>query len=102
LKCVPEGNEPIDYFKLLVTDSIFDLIVEEINAYALDIFLNQTHKSSRINNWVDTNRKDMDIFVGLLFYMGTITHIFCFPFGKPVDFSTFRVFVSIRVVTDSC
>lgn len=72
LKCVTEGNEPIDYFKLLVTDSFFDLIVEETNAYALDIFLNQTHESSRINNWVDTNRKEMEIFVGLLFHMGTI------------------------------
>ncbi|XP_025190988.1 piggyBac transposable element-derived protein 4-like [Melanaphis sacchari] len=72
LKCVPEGNAPIDYFRLLVTDSFFDLLVEETNAYALDIFLNQTHESARINNWVDTNRKEMEIFIGLLFHMGTI------------------------------
>lgn len=48
LKCVPEGKEPIDYFKLLVTDSFFDLLVEETNAYAIDIFLNQTHENARI------------------------------------------------------
>jgi hypothetical protein len=72
LKCVPERNAPIDYFRLLVTDSFFDLLVEETNAYALDIFFNQKHESSRINNLVNTNRKEMEIFIGLLFHMGTI------------------------------
>lgn len=72
LKCIPEGSEPIDYFNFLVTDVFFDVIVEETNAYALEIFLNQTSDSSRITYWVDTNKEELKIFFGLLFHMGTI------------------------------
>lgn len=46
---------------------IFDLIVEETNVYALEIFLNQTCESSRNTYWVDTNREDLNIFFVLLF-----------------------------------
>lgn len=72
LKCMPKGNKPIDYFNFLVTDEFFDLIVEETNAYALEIFLNRTNENARINCWVDTNRAELKIFFGLFFHMGTI------------------------------
>lgn len=40
LKCLPNGDQPIDYFNLLVTDELLDILVEETNIYAIEIFLN--------------------------------------------------------------
>ncbi|VVC28111.1 PiggyBac transposable element-derived protein [Cinara cedri] len=72
LKCLPNGDNPIDYFNLLVTDKLLDILVEETNNYAIEIFLNTVTDNSRISDWVDTNRLEMKTFLSLLFHMGTI------------------------------
>lgn len=38
---IPEGNEPVDYFKLIFNDEIINLIVTETNRYAEEIFLRE-------------------------------------------------------------
>jgi len=72
LKCLPNGDKPIDYFNLLVTDELLDILVDETNIYAIEIFLNSVSDKSRISNWVNTNRLEMKTFLSLLFHMGTI------------------------------
>lgn len=70
-KSLPNGDKPIYYFNLLVTDELLDILVEETNIYAKEIFLNTVSDKARIYNWVDTNRVEMKIFLSLLFHMGT-------------------------------
>lgn len=73
LKIFPQGNEPIDYFNLLFDDRLFELIVNETNKYAVQVFLSGSGgSSSRITAWKDTNIQEMKLFIGLLFHTGTI------------------------------
>ncbi|KAK9710650.1 hypothetical protein QE152_g25904 [Popillia japonica] len=48
LKAQPGGDDPINYFDLLVTDEFYDLVVEETNAYAEEVFLSTNFEQSRI------------------------------------------------------
>ena len=73
LKVFPQGNEPIDYFNLLFDDRLFELIVNETNKNAVQVFLSGSGSStSRINEWKDTNIHEMKIFIGLLFHTGLL------------------------------
>jgi len=73
LKVFPQGNDPIDYFNLLFDDRLFELIVNETNKYAVQVFLSGSGgPSSRISTWKDTNIPEMKLFIGLLFHNGTI------------------------------
>jgi len=72
LKYIPEGDQPIDYFNFLFTDKLLDLLVEETNAYAVDILLSTTSNNARISTWFDTNKSEMKLFFSLIFLMGTI------------------------------
>ncbi|KAL4091170.1 hypothetical protein QTP88_025907 [Uroleucon formosanum] len=72
LKCLPNGDRPIDYFNLLATNKLLDILIDETNIYAIEIFLNSVSGKSRTSNWVNTNRLEMKTFLSLLFHMGTI------------------------------
>lgn len=73
LKTRPLGEKPIDYFSMLFTDELIDLIVQETNLYAVEIFLASSGSlSSRISQWKDTTIEEMKIFLALLFHTGTI------------------------------
>lgn len=52
LKCLPNGDKPIDYFNWLVTDELLDLLVEENNIYATDIFLDTVSDKAKICEWI--------------------------------------------------
>ncbi|KAL4104628.1 hypothetical protein QTP88_019922 [Uroleucon formosanum] len=71
IKYIPE-DQPIDYFNFLFADELLDLLVEETNAYAVDILLSTTSNNARISTWFDTNKSEMKLFFSLLFHMGTI------------------------------
>lgn len=64
LKFLPKNDRPIDYinFLFLFTDELLDLIVEETNAYALEIFFKTSHQNATISNWVDTNKLEIKTF----------------------------------------
>jgi len=50
LKTRPLGNKPIDYFSMLFTDDFIELIVQETNLYAVEIFISTAgNLSSRIS-----------------------------------------------------
>lgn len=80
LDCMPDPpqllkslfNGSLDYFNLLISDELLDIIIEETNFYALDIFLNTVPDKARISEWVNTDRLEMKTFLSLLFHMGII------------------------------
>lgn len=67
LKCIPEGNQPINYFNFLFSDELLDHLVKETNAYAVDIFLTTASVNARICHWIDTNRSELKIFFHYFF-----------------------------------
>ncbi|KAL4132042.1 hypothetical protein QTP88_009263 [Uroleucon formosanum] len=72
LKVQPEGDQPIDFFNLLLTSDFYSLVVKETNNYAADLYMNRSSDKSRISNWVDVDIDELKIFFGLLFHTGTI------------------------------
>jgi hypothetical protein len=72
LKIRPDGDQPIDFLNLLLNDDFYDLVVTETNNYAADLFLSRSSDKSRINAWVDVNKNELKVFLGLLFHTGTI------------------------------
>lgn len=73
LKTRTPGNNPIDYLSMLFTDKLIELIVQETNLYAVEIFLASSgNLTSRISQWKDTSVEEMKIFLALLFHTGTI------------------------------
>ncbi|XP_050518489.1 piggyBac transposable element-derived protein 4-like, partial [Diabrotica virgifera virgifera] len=67
------GNQPIDYFRHLLTDKFIDYIVSEINEYAIEIFLGPKIKQkSRITEWKELTNEEFLVFIGLILHMGTI------------------------------
>lgn len=67
------GTRPWDYFNLLVHQEFLDLIVEQTNVYAEEVFLSKADKiRSRISNWKPLTVQELKIFLGLTLHMGTI------------------------------
>lgn len=67
------GDKPVDYFNLLVTDEFYELIVEESNRYAEEVYLSKVnYVRSRISNWRPMTVPELKIFFGLTLHMGTI------------------------------
>lgn len=59
---------------MLVDDHFYEMIAEETNAYAVDVFLSEkTSPSSRITRWHNVTPEELRIFFGVLLHMGTIT-----------------------------
>ncbi|KAG5881484.1 hypothetical protein JTB14_026541 [Gonioctena quinquepunctata] len=71
---IPGEGRPIDFFTLLADDEFFDLLVNETNAYAELVLLNDPNPrpQSRISLWKPVDRQEMTVFLGLLFHMGII------------------------------
>lgn len=72
LKIKPDGDQPIDFFNLLITSDFLDLVVRETNNYAADLFLNRSSNKSRIMKWTDLDKNELKVFLGLLLHTGTI------------------------------
>jgi len=71
LKIQPNGHEPIDYFDLLESDDIYELIVKETNLYAIEV-LSVSSDKSRITNWKDITTDELKVLLGILYHTGTI------------------------------
>lgn len=69
----PPENEPISYFRHILTDSFIEKVVEETNVYAVEVFLSEkTKEKSRVIAWKETTSDELLIFLGLLLHMGHI------------------------------
>jgi len=72
LKINPDGDQPIDFFNLLLTDDFFEFVVRETNNYTADLYMNRSSDKSRIAKWIDIDVNELKIFFGLLLHTGTI------------------------------
>uniref|UniRef100_A0A0A9W0B8 PiggyBac transposable element-derived protein 4 n=3 Tax=Lygus hesperus TaxID=30085 RepID=A0A0A9W0B8_LYGHE len=73
LKKLPNGNEPKDFFDLLFTEELFQLVVQETNSFSEELFLRQGDlPRARITDWKDTSVEEIKTFLGLYFHMGNI------------------------------
>ncbi|XP_046980692.1 piggyBac transposable element-derived protein 4-like [Schistocerca americana] len=69
----PAGNTPMDFFRLLVTDDILQLIVDETNDNARNIFASaNTQEGSRISNWKPVSIEEILVFLGISLHMGNV------------------------------
>lgn len=69
LKTRPPGNKPINYFSMLITDELIEIIVQETNLYAVEIYLASSGSlSSRISQWKDTTVEEMKKFLVTISY----------------------------------
>lgn len=73
LKINLESDEPMDFFRLFLTDTLLENIVTETNSYAEELFLSkQTREKSRITDWKPITVTNLQVFLGLWLHMGNI------------------------------
>lgn len=73
LKISLPGNEPIDYFRVIIDNCFLQSIVKETNLNAVEIFLSSGgFENSRISNWKDLTLSEFNVFLGLLFHTGIV------------------------------
>lgn len=64
-----DNFQPLDYFKLFLTDILIDKITIETNRYAEKLRSQITAPHSRLHSWVPTTNQEMRQFIGLLLLM---------------------------------
>ncbi|XP_050504786.1 piggyBac transposable element-derived protein 4-like [Diabrotica virgifera virgifera] len=67
-------NNPVDFFRMLLTDECLQQVCDETNRYAEHIFLSNagaTH--SRIFDWKILTSEELLVFLGLVLHMGHIS-----------------------------
>lgn len=70
---IPGEGTPLDFFFLLFDDTLFQLLVNEINNYAKQEFLRVCNAPrSRLSEWKNTDRNKMLTFITLVIHTGTI------------------------------
>ena len=65
-------KSPYEFYKMLVTDEIFDLFVSETNLYAEQQKSREKSSKARIQKWKSTDRAEMEKFVGCIMWMGLV------------------------------
>ena len=70
-----DGNTPLDFFYLFLTVDLLDQLVRETNRYAQQVIaaVGPRGQHSRLRKWVDTDRQEMEKFLGICFLMGVIS-----------------------------
>ena len=71
LKIQMNSIQPIDFFKLFLTDDLINMMITETNRYA-DQEINKhcpLRKSSRLNLWKPVDHQEMCQFLGILLHM---------------------------------
>ncbi|KAJ8964004.1 hypothetical protein NQ314_005216 [Rhamnusium bicolor] len=66
---------PYDFYKMMITNEIFQLFINEMNVYAQQEKNKNTTRRSRIQNWKDTTQEEMEKFIGCLMWMGLLQSI---------------------------
>ena len=115
LKIQINNMQPIDFFKLFLTDDLINMMVTETNRYA-DQEINKhrpLRRSSRLNLWKPVDHQEMCQFLGILLNMGcvklpTFEHywstniLYRFPmFSKlcqEIDFSLYYDFGTLLII----
>jgi len=67
--------KPIDVYSMMVTDDIYNLIVEQTNLNAQQVMANRRiRRSSRLKKWKDTDKEEMKKFLAIVLYMGMVKY----------------------------
>ena len=65
--------EPADIYSMMVTDDVYDLIVEQTNLNAQQTLMETTiRRSSRLKKWKDTDKIEIKKFLAIVLYMGVV------------------------------
>lgn len=74
LKINLQSNGELDFYKLLLTDDLIDLMVLETNLYAAQEINRHRplRRTSRYNAWTEVNAEEMKKFIGILYLMGIV------------------------------
>ncbi|XP_049772081.1 uncharacterized protein LOC126154242 [Schistocerca cancellata] len=76
LQIHPAGNSPMDFFGLLVTDELLQLVVDETNNNAVNSLLSENRKEgSRICKWKPLSIGGLLVFLGVLLHMGNVKYL---------------------------
>ena len=71
----PDELKPLDVYSNMVTDDIYDLIVQQTNLNAQQVISSQRiSRKSRLSRWKDTDKTEMKKFLAIVLYMGVIKH----------------------------
>ena len=71
----PDELKPIDVYSKMVTDDIYDLIVQQTNLNAQQVISSQRiSRKSQLNQWKDTDTTEVKKFWAIVLYMGVIKH----------------------------
>lgn len=71
---IPEEGKPIDFFQLIFDDNFLRSIVEQTNAYAIEVLFSPgTMEKSRITTWKELTVEELKIFLALMLHTGTIS-----------------------------
>ena len=72
----PDELKPIDVYSNMVTDDIYDLIVQQTNLNAQQVISSQRiGRKSRLSQWKDTDKTEMKKFLAIVLYMAVIKHL---------------------------
>lgn len=66
-------KSPYDFYKMIINDEIIDLFVTETNKYAAQEKNKVNFTHGRLNKWKDTDKNEMEKFIGILMWMGLFT-----------------------------
>jgi len=93
---IADPDDPLAYFELFFDDPLIDMIVQQTNLYAkqfLDFNRSTLKKRSRSKEWIDTNKEEMKVYLGLLLLQGIVqkpvTNLF-FSKKKSIETPFFR------------
>ena len=65
--------EPIDVYSMMVTDDVYNLIVEQTNSNAQQtLMIRPIRRSSRLKKWKNTNKAEIKKFLAIVLYMGIV------------------------------
>lgn len=66
-----KDKKPVDFFHLMFPQTLYDAIARETNRYAVDVMDTRILKpKSRLHKWSETNRTEVQAFIGLRIAMG--------------------------------
>ena len=66
---------PIDVYSKLVTDDVYDLVVEQTNLNAQQVLSNRRiSRKSRYKHWKSTDKAEMKKFFAIVMYMGVVKY----------------------------
>ena len=115
LKIQMNSMQPIDFFKLFLTDDLINMMVTETNRYA-DQEINKhrlLRRSSRLNLWKPVHHQEMCQFLGILLHMDVLSYLHLsitgqrtFPIDSPcfqklcqeIDFSLHNDFGTLLII----